>query len=110
MSLWNLIRDWFVQYIWGGVDSFDNTYGNNNIGYVFSSTDEITQNTNVSSFFIPLVKSYEDNMGVYVDYICLGDWLSTTSTIIVLILTVVCLGYLIVNLFKMFSNIFSLKR
>lgn len=62
MTLWNIIRDFFIQYIFGGTASTGVAYNDNIIG------GEI--NTN--------------NYAILND-ITLGNWLSTTATIIVLI-------------------------
>lgn len=78
MTLWNIIRDWFVINIWGGLDSNGGVYLNNvfghfmvdnpNGGYYFMDTNTATSWFKVGSH-----------------YINFGDWASTTSTIIVLI-------------------------
>ena len=88
MEIFTLIRDGFVSQIWGGVDSAGNTYsaviGDNltSTGYTFTIGD----NT-----------------------ISMSDWLSTTSTIIVIALMVFALGLLLIGLFRLFRGLFSLR-
>lgn len=116
MSLWNLIRDWFVQYIWGGALSNGDIIYSNVIGnaYIYNYDEGSYNDLMVTSWDYFSFKTPFDIVDGEIHYstfvISFGDWLSTTSTIIVLILLLIAFGYLIVNLFKMFSNIFSLKR
>ena len=88
MNIFVLIRDWFVQQIWGGVDSVGDTYSAT-IGDNLSSTQ--------LSF----------NIGDY--SLSLSDWLSTTSTIVVVALLCVALGCLCVGLFRLFRGLFALR-
>ena len=88
MAIFTLIRDWFVSQIWGGVDSLGDSYSAT-IG------DNLTNQS--------LTFSIGDIS------IGLGDWLSTTSTIIVVALLCVALGCLLIGLFRLFRGLFALR-
>ena len=81
--LWNIIRDWFVQYIFGGVDSLGTTY-NLPIGEHLDNFDTITTL----------------NIG-------LGDWLSTTATIITLVLLIIMLLSLVRFVIRQVCGLFA---
>lgn len=81
MTLWNIIRDWFVINIWGGYTSEDILYLNT-IGKI------LRDDAGEEDYFLGTTDDLFFKVGqhIYVtDYISIGDWLSTTSTIIVLI-------------------------
>lgn len=88
MLLWDIIRDWFVMNIWGGSTSEAYDYYAS-VGRVFIQ-GEGTEVSNTHDIMVP-VKLFSFVYGSEVDYISLGDWLSTTSTIIVLI--AICVGF-----------------
>lgn len=89
MSLWNMLRDFLVQHIFGGTDSTGEVYENVVAGS--NSTSDITFTIGGAS-------------------VSLGDWLSTTTTIIVLILFVVLLFMLAKWLFKVVSGLVLLRN
>lgn len=105
--LWDIIRDWFVQYIFGGYASDGNYYygivGNN----AWVEGDNI--NTSISDnsvFYLPMQGWNADELGA-IKYISLADWLSTTATIITLIAGCVLLFLLVKWLFKLFAGMIS---
>ena len=86
--LWDIIRDWFVQYVWGGISSTNVTFG----GHIGSINNGLTQTNNL------MLK-----IGDY--SLSLGDWLSTTSTIIVLVLMCAFLFLVVRYLFRLTSGL-----
>lgn len=110
-SLWNLIRDWFVQYIWGGITSSGNIFYLNMGNFMYSTEDNMeTYNGFTESTYIPINVADTNYMGGgYQSYMSIGDWLSTTSTIIVLVLLCVAFGFLVVGIFRLFSRMFALR-
>lgn len=85
MALWDIIRDFFVSTIFGGTSSNGTTY-NMTIG----------NSTNTSSLVF-------DINGLNIN---IGDWLSTTSTIFILILLCIGIGLVVRWLFKLTSGLF----
>ena len=80
--LWDIIRDWFVMNIWGGtlstegiVDTFFGYVSTENNGDIPILGNEV---------YLPF-NGYTDSQSDLIKYINFADWLSTTSTIIVLI-------------------------
>ena len=86
--LWDIIRDWFVEYVWGGVTSNNTTFG----GYIGSINNNLTKSNNL------MLKIGENSLS-------LGDWLSTTSTIIVLVLMCAFLFLVVRYLFRLTSGL-----
>ena len=82
--LWDIIRDWFVQHIWGGMNSNGEHFSN------FVSSD---YDTELLTFQIGNFK------------LSMGDWLSTTSTIIVLVLMCAFLFLVVRYLFRLTSGL-----
>lgn len=89
MAIYTLIRDWFVQYIFGGVDSVGNTYNGLIAKNLFSTDYLVVVGTNQSISF--------------------SDWLSTSATLVVLVLLVIALGCLVIGLFRLFRGLFALR-
>lgn len=107
MMLWDIIRDFFVKYIFGGLASDSYTYspllGN---FYTISSDGTYMMSAEgvyVGDYYVH-VPGFENLNGPfppdYLAYISLGDYLSTTATIIVLTLICVAIGMAVVWLFK----------
>lgn len=88
--LWDIIRDWFVQYVWGGMDSNNDIFGG---GVGFTNTKNAFTYTN------------ELNIKIGENSLSLGDWLSTTSTIIVLVLMCAFLFLVVRYLFRLTSGL-----
>lgn len=86
MTLWNIIRDWFVVNIWGGFDSAQVYHSDNIVGEVFDTTSY-------------KVLEYDG------DTLSLADWLSTTSTIIVLVILCIIFGLMVRWLFRLTSGL-----
>ena len=86
--LWDIIRDWFVEYVWGGVTSNNVTFG----GYIGTINNNLSKSNNL------MLKIGENSLS-------LGDWLSTTSTIIVLVLMCAFLFLVVRYLFRLTSGL-----
>lgn len=96
MAIWNLLRDFFVQYIFGGYTST----GENFKGVI--GFQQNTQNIYVS------VDNILDASG-NVAKLTVGDYLSTTATIITLVVFVGILFLFLKWLFKVISGFILLK-
>lgn len=81
-SLWNIIRDWFVVNIFGGWTSSEVSY-RFPIGHTYSADNGFIM-LDTAYTYLP-IKLYSDDWETFIDNISIGDWLSTMSTIIVLI-------------------------
>ena len=92
MTLWNIIRDFFVQYIFGGTDSLNVGYSSF-VGYLFTASGNAGNqlpnydNATTDLFFVNIGNQAISNDLEYqgIMYMSIGDWLSTTFTIITLI-------------------------
>ena len=104
MTLWNIIRDWFVEYVWGGVNSQGDYFTQNIIGEVFNVQNQGAENVDSYDFFIKL-NGFSHVSDSNIDYISFGDWLSTTSTIIVLVLMCAFLFLVVRYLFRLTSGL-----
>lgn len=87
MSLWTLIRDFFVSHFFGGYTS-DGTSYIMPIGQYFNTQQVI------------VYKDLSGNVSL-----SLGEWLSTTFTIITLVLIVFFLYLSVKWIFKLFSGL-----
>lgn len=107
MTLWNLIRDFFVEHIFGGCTSSDVWFENNFIGQLNDANLNGARATTTTYMFpvSPTLIDADDNVFSYTQYIGLGDWLSTTFTIITLILLVIFLYIFVKWIFKLFSGL-----
>lgn len=100
--LWDIIRDWFVQYVWGGYTSNGVSYNGAHLGLFLKGAND-TPSLNTQNYYLPFTGLDRGN-GEIVGY-GLGDWLSTTSTIIVLILLCVFLFLVVRYLFRLTSGL-----
>lgn len=107
MTLWNLIRDFFVEHIFGGWTSSGDLIDSNIVGRVFDNNGSSTDMALSGSYYIPVGFGIVDNEGTYAGSLnmTLGDWLSTTFTIITLILLVIFLYIFVKWIFKLFSGL-----
>lgn len=87
--LWDLIRDFFVQHIFGGTTK----NGTNFAGFVAF----ITNNGNLTTY------SFRLPLGDY--SIGLGDWLSTTATIISITIIVVLCCLFVYKIIKLIGGL-----
>lgn len=104
MTLWNLIRDFFVINIFGGYASNNDIYGNR-LGLVYGSQSLESEFFDTSD---PLFKISDVNWRSDINesmYISMGDWLSTTFTIITLVLLTIFLIIFVKWIFKLFSGL-----
>lgn len=96
MAIWNLLRDFFVQYIFGGYTS---------TGEIYSGVIGSQQNT--QNIFVA-ADNIVDSSGNVVN-LSIGDYLSTTATIITLVVFVGILFLFLKWLFKVISGFILLK-
>lgn len=101
--LFTLIRDWFVQFIWGGWTS-TNTYYQAPIGRIYATGGNNIFNADLNSIKA-LDVGFDNRFLPVTAYMGLGDWLSTISTIIVLIGLVVFFYFIIRYLFRLTSGL-----
>lgn len=109
MTLWNIIRDFFVKYVFGGMATGGEYYNNNLFGNGYfmlpdGSLDDVV-GVNANEVFI---FEYID-LGNYTVKISLADWLSTTATIITLVGLFIAITLLIISLFKWIVRLVSLR-
>lgn len=112
MTLFNIIRDFFVMYVFGGITS-DGQHG---FGAVFGDLlcdyQDGTLGTNqgyTTDTYVKIDFLYWDTEYACPTYIAFGDWLSTTATIITLVVLFVGISLLTIKLFKIVSNIIALR-
>lgn len=105
MTLWNIIRDFFVQYIFGGTDSQYNYYGS----LIGSGASQGIDYYQFSSFdlYVPIGHSLNADQDAFIDYLSFGDWLSTTFTIITLIALCFFLFLVVRWLFRLTAGLIS---
>ena len=108
MSIWNIIRDWFVQYIFGGFNSNMDFYDMGVIGNLANKDGSNFFIGSIGDTYVP-VKLFNEGSGAEICYITLGDWLSTTATLIVIIAVCFGLFMLVRYFFRMFSGLLTLK-
>lgn len=93
--LWDLIREFFVVHVFGGTLQSDNgiQYYNGAIGQLTNGSpngDANYYNANLTNVMMPL-KVFSSDGEEILNYISLGDWLSTSATIIsITIIVVLC--------------------
>lgn len=112
MLLWDIIRDWFVMNVWGGFTSGTEAYGGFLGRFVYlSENGELDEGLfeDTSTLFFRLDGSFSENYANLGggNYISIGDWLSTTSTIIVLLAVCFALYFLVRYFFRMFAGLIS---
>ena len=113
MTLWNIIRDFFVVYVFGGCDSSRVFHEGNFLGYVGNSAMSEEDYLSSSALMIKIdnavtnINISDNGTSTMVNdfYISFADWLSTTATIITLCLLVFVLYLLVRWIFRQFSNI-----
>lgn len=111
MMLWEIIRNFFVIYVFGGTYVIDGTeYFADGalIGYFANHENGEELSLNTSSFYLP-VNGWNDINGGHMQFISFADWLSTTATIITLIALLVAISMLIVSLTKWIIRLVSLR-
>lgn len=107
MTLWDIIRDWFVSHIWGGLAS-NGSYHSGLIGTITDGDNLGNYGEAYSdSLFIPINAYYDTDYTGTASYIAIGDWLSTTSTIIVLCAMCFFLFLVVRWLFRLTSGLLS---
>lgn len=110
MLLWDIIRDWFVQYVFGGMSS--GTDGNRvfygflgRVGYLSGDSVNYDIYADSANVYVPLGSTWLDTGSEEpINLISLGDWLSTTATIITLIALCLFLFLAVKWVFNVFRN------
>lgn len=101
--IWDFIRDFLVQYVFGGTLS-DGTFSNGCFVTLNSDGDALT--TSNIGFKLPFI----DNAAGYESItINIGDWLSTTATIIIMCLIVFLFVMLVRWVYKTVVSAFLLR-
>lgn len=113
MTLWNIIRDFFVHYVFGGLSS-DGRFFGSNVGFAafWDSEGAAGSQEGISTEFfgLPIGNTYYYDFDyVRSTYLSMGDWLSTTATIIVLVGLFIAITLLIISLFKWIVRLVSLR-
>lgn len=106
--LFDIIRDFFVQHVWGGIDS-NGDYFYARLGSFISGLNfETYIDLDGTNYYVPIggIDGADD---YYVQGIAFSDWLSTTSTIITLVLILICIAFFIRWIFKVCSNAILLR-
>lgn len=104
MMLWDIIRDFFVQYVFGGMTSDFRSFA----GYVGNVTSIENGDVSLTTDTLALpMGGFEAMNSELFGYIYLGDWLSTTATIFVLVLLCVCAGLFVRWMFKWIGGCLS---
>lgn len=104
MLLFDIIRDWFVMYIWGGFTSLGEPFSCS-IGLLRYSDLWEGESSNLNDVSFRISNGFNSDGSEFLTYIGLGDWLSTTSTIIVMILLCVVFGLMVRWLFRLTAGL-----
>lgn len=108
--LWDIIREFFVRYIFGGTLLIDGNY--DYFGGFIGSTcniESLTYNFDgTQSFYVP-INGFSDGGERTVQFLSIGDWLSTTATIITLVALLIGISCLMVSLFRWIVRLVSLR-
>ena len=102
MLIWDIIRDWFVQFIFGGIDSNGDVFSGI-VGSQYVSEPGIGQLPGFEGYEAIYGEEFYFNIGNY--QISIADWLSTTATIITLVAMVVFFYLIIRYLFRLTSGL-----
>lgn len=105
--LFDIIRDFFVLHVWGGRLA-NGTAVNTWIGNGVAKDGTSVFGVNCNSIAVP-IKAWSINNSKEIAYITIGDWLSTTSTIITMVVILVCIAFFIRWIFKVCSNAILLR-
>ena len=104
--IWDYIRDFLVQNVFGGTTS-DGQYFSGFVGN-FRTTENGIGLGNLDDIYLPM-NGYNDYIGDSIEGICLGDYLSTTTTIIIMALAVVLMCLLVRWIWRVVSSAMLLK-
>lgn len=111
MTLWNIIRDWFVNNVFGGKPSTGNIVDHNCIGNIlYKYGDNVESHKGFTTNLIFNISQVNENGSSVVigdGYLTLADWLSTTATIIVLCAMCFFLFLVVRWLFRLTSGLLS---
>lgn len=100
MTLWNIIRDFFVEFIFGGTLSTGEAVSDNFFGrFLVPTGNNYTMDTSTNTTWF--------NVGSH--YINFGDWASTLATIVFMILVLVLFYCIARWLFRVASGLIRTK-
>lgn len=114
MLLWDIIRDWFVMYVFGGTASNGDAVGGmmgygflvkNNVSYEYDPVNTEHLGVVLNGFtdsYDPIFSGAGFSETPLV--ISVGDWLSTTATIITLVALCLFLFLAVKWVFNVFRN------
>ena len=103
MVLWDIIRDWFVVYVWGGYTSTGTYYGLS-IGKAYSTSGGNQWGLDLNS--IKALDVSLDNRFVSINgHYGLSDYLSTLSTLLVFGLMCFALYLIIRYMFRLTAGL-----
>lgn len=107
--LWDIIRDFIVEHITGGVSSNGDVFSGTIGSLMWSRSGAYVDDGLVTTSSAWLFNIGSDGDGLTY-YIGLGDWLATTLTIIAMCLIVAFAIWLVRWVFKAVSSAFLLRR
>ena len=102
--LWDVIRDFFVQNVFGGYDSTGSAYFTN-FGHFQTFIDGTRDDYAFYNGTELITEMFSFEGTNY--YINISDWLSTIATLTTLILLVIVLALFVRWVFRMFSGLLS---
>lgn len=101
--LWDLIRDFFVQHVFGGTDSIGDSF-ECRIGTFYNSDLETTTGFS-EDLMIPIGNMIDKGTDKSIQYISFGDWLSTTATAIAITIIVVLCCMFVYKIVKLIGGL-----
>jgi len=105
MTLWNIIRDFFVQNVFGGSLSNGSMVNIGRVGQMFGA-DGMVGNAGMNNFAVYIgEQKYSGSSILTATHINLGDWLSTTATIITLVLLTAVMYLMVKWIFRVFAGL-----
>ena len=102
--LWDIIRDFFVQYIFGGTTSSGQGYSGF-IGYDYLY--EARLHTSDTLVVFNNIMTQDGDFDAPIMFLSIGDWLSTSATIIILCLVILFFIKLTIWFFKQGAGLFK---
>lgn len=107
--IWDYIRDFFVQYITGGWTS-SGEQCSCYIGNFTNTARDTYEDVYTEGFYLKLGDVINGGTDSQLQYICFGDWLATTLTIICMCLIVAFAIWLVIWVFKAVAHAFLLRK
>lgn len=101
--MWDLIRDFFVQYIFGGMDSTGELF----MGAI--GQGDYNEGVGVLPGYYDTIYNTDLHFEIGGISISLADWLSTTATICVMVLICVFLYMILRYAFRLTAGLMSMR-